>query len=769
MAEAGYLGRVYPRGKADLYAAFLERALDLAKPGGVSALVTMRGWMFTAQYQALREHLLTTYDLRLIGDVDRGAFDEVPNEVLAAAMSVFRKAPPTGLPSLALQPTPLTDKSYDRERTERKRAALLAQVGRYEFEVARLKVVAGEPLLYWWGEEFLKEYAEAPKLGDVAPARTGMATQDNVRFLRAAWEPQHRGLCLDGDRRTKQTRTKWVPYVKGGAGLEWMEPLSDLVAWAKDGLELRVWIEDYRTRIPGQYIKNEQYYFRRGIAFSPLGARFSCRAHRFAGIFGAMGSSVFPDRFFETLCFMNSAASRFVLGSLNPGLHFEVGDVNRLPVFPVEDSTEIFETIEREFSEHEAARETSVEFKRPGPSAWTYAQAWAQQSVDRPKPSPLPPYEPVYGPALPAQHVSFAFGVAMGRFGASDEGILEEAPATALPGGILFLSDATGRDSLAHPACAPLHAAWAEHGAAVGEDDDLRAWLRKSFFGLHRKTYEDRPIYLPLSSARKTFVAWVSIHRFASGTLKAVLADHLQAEQRSLEGEVEDLKVARQSTDRRERGRAEKRYAEIQKQLAELLDFSRGLAEIAEKGPPPVDAGTPRREADAPFEMDLDDGVMVNSAALWPLLSPQWNKPAQWWKELAKADGKKDYDWSHLAARYFPARVEAKCAADPSLAVAHGSFWRHHPERAYAWELRLQDEIEPTFTIDEMGSDEARQRLLREEPERAEAIRRKEADRRRRKALRTAGSSGELFGEGADTGGETEETQETDKTEEADA
>ena len=112
--------------------------------------------------QALREHLLTTYDLRLIGDVDRGAFDEVPNEVLAAAMSVFRKAPPTGLPSLALQPTPLTDKSYDRERTERKRAALLAQVGRYEFEVARLKVVAGEPLLYRWSEEFLKEYLSGP-------------------------------------------------------------------------------------------------------------------------------------------------------------------------------------------------------------------------------------------------------------------------------------------------------------------------------------------------------------------------------------------------------------------------------------------------------------------------------------------------------------------------------------------------------------------------------------------------------------------------------
>lgn len=40
------------------------------------------------------------------------------------------------------------------------------------------------------------------------------------------------------------------------------------------------------------------------------------------------------------------------------------------------------------------------------------------------------------------------------------------------------------------------------------------------------------------------------------------------------------------------------------------------------------------------------------------------------------------YDWSHVAARYFKARVDAKCPADPSLAVAHCCFWKYHPERA---------------------------------------------------------------------------------------
>ena len=38
----------------------------------------------------------------------------------------------------------------------------------------------------------------------------------------------------------------------------------------------------------------------------------------------------------------------------------------------------------------------------------------------------------------------------------------------------------------------------------------------------------------------------------------------------------------------------------------------------AEKGPPPPDAKTPKREVDARYAPELNDGVMINSAALWP-------------------------------------------------------------------------------------------------------------------------------------------------------
>jgi hypothetical protein len=182
---------------------------------------------------------------------------------------------------------------------------------------------------------------------------------------------------------------------------------------------------------------------------------------------------------------------------------------------------------------------------------------------------------------------------------------------------------------------------------------------------------------------------------------------------------------------------------------------------------------------DATFLMDLDDGVMINAAALWPLLAPQWADPKKWWKQLCEAQGKKDYDWAHLAKRYFPTRVEDKCKVDPSLAVAHGCFWRYHSAKAFAWELRLQDEIRPGFTIDEVfaetsaeasaekssGSDAARAAFLRDHAEEAEALREKERVRRERKAAKAeaaAGAEGDGDAEGAEGAGAAERDGDAD-------
>jgi hypothetical protein len=753
-ASFEYVAKNYPRGKADLCTAFLERSLDLSRQGGISALVTMRAWMFLGQFTELRTALLRERDLRVIGDLDKGAFESMTtSQLISVAMTIFRASPPSQLEAVALQPTAPGEKYWGPDRTDLKRAAMLAHRGRYEFDPRGFEVIEGEPIVYWWSKEFLEHYGATPKLGEVAPIRVGLQASDNQRFLRFVWEVSARNW-----RDQSRATDGWVPYIKGAAGRAWVEPLTFIVNWRHIGLEVRT--------SDKSVVRNDGYYFRVGVAFPRVGSVFAARIHRYESIFDTEGASVFATNA-DVLCLLNSSYTKRVISSLNPTIHFQVSDVARVPLVTDSLSDEILSRVNNSFSSHESKREASPEFRRPSDSDWAYTQTWAQEAVDRVSGDSLPRFNSMAVPATSSEQVSFAIGVALRRFDRDGAGPLNPTPNECGIESIIFASS-DERISIYGPG-GVLVDAWTDHGPTISPGDDLSTYLRKSFFDYHRKLYENRPIYFPLSSAKKSFVAYVSIHRWQDDTLNVVLADHLVPARRRLEGELEDLRTARAApaAGPANRNRTERRFTEVQKLLEELNDFIAKVTEVAEKGAPPVDDKTPRREVDARYVMDLDDGVLVNSAALWPLLEPQWKDPKKWWKELASASGKKDYDWSHLAARYFPDRVRAKCVTDPSLAVAHKCFWELHPAKAYAWELRLQDEIRAGFTIDEPASDASRAAFLANRATEAAEIAAKEQSRRAKKAAKAAaGADGGDGGDDEDAGplfeGEAEaETGET--------
>ena len=712
LSEKGYLEASYVKGKADLYAAFLERGLQLVRVGGVSAMLTMRGWMFIKQFSELRQWLLEGFRLRGLADLSSGAFREIApaQVVVSVAMAVFEKGGSRASSSVAVRP--FDDRTVLQVgETDRKEAALLAHVNRHDFDPLALKVVPEWPVVYWWDAEMLRVYGSAPLIGVVAPARATQGVYDNTRFIRQWFEVALFRFAL---RPQRVTSGPWVPFTNGAAGVAWIEPQRLAVRWGHFGLEPKCLMGHKTASMPASYA-NEASFFQIGIAFSMIGAGFTARLHRFPGPFGGKGRSVFPTDIANAVCAMNSSRARDILQSLNPGIGFEVGDVNRLPLFQIPNASDIFATLESAFTTHESHREPSVEFLSPGPSPWRHAQAWAQLAVDRPDSTPLPPYTAIHDPEPATDHLTYALGIALGRFSPHATGTLEPATADlshALPAGILFLDGSLppndDRDSLGHPACAPLHTAWAAHRDALTPNRAaLRDYLRLDVFAVHRSTYENRPIHWPLSSANKTFVAWVQIHRMTAQTLRILLADHLFPALARLDGELADLRQARDTPaqvapDKRNARFAEQALATAQRHREELQDFINLVSQCADRGPPGTDHREPAREQDARYDPDLDDGVMINSAALWPLLLPHWRDPKKWWSELAQAANKKDYDWSHLAMRYWPSRVDHKCRLDPSLGVAHGCFWRYHPARAWAWELRLQQEIAGEFRICEV-------------------------------------------------------------------
>jgi len=733
IADKQYIDAYYPEGKADLYAVFLKRGIELTKSFGLSAMVTMRGWMFIKDYENLRYYIEDQKYLYSIADLHFGAFPEMRD--VSVAMCIIANTSQNDRETLFLQPVKYKLIVRDVKQIFRNISGLIAPYGYYICLLKTFKAIQGHPFIYWWDEEFVQQYEKTPKLGDETEVRQGMATSNNPRFLRFFWEVINLDITAQLFNSTIESLKdiKWVPYIKGAVGRKWFDTFSTIINWSRNGLEHKVFHEikysSYSKRIP-----SESFFFRQGISYSTIGSTFLARLMRFQSIFDVSGSAVFPIDVFNTVCLMNSEITTKVITALNPTINFQVGDINRLALFNIESSDIIFGELDETFSEQEEARETSIEFKQPGPSAWKYAQKWAQKSVNRPNGSPLLEYNPNYEEPNKTVYLSYAIGIVLGRFGASGEGILNIAPDTALPAGILYLSARSDKDSLRHPACQGLKSSWEENGSDIAAGVTLKKWLMHSFFtDVHLDMYEKRPIYFPLSSQKKNFVAYISIHRWADDTLKTLLAEYLIPELNQIDGEMKDLLESRKKGDKKSQTNSENRFVEAKSFYDELTEFINIVRQCAEQGPPPAKPIDPPRETSAHFKMDLDDGVMINSAALWPLLEPQWKQPRTWWSELCVAKGRKDYDWAHLTARYFPKRLDDKCKKDPSLAVAHGCFWKFHPEKAYQWELRLKDEIALDFTIDEKDSDQLRADFEKENPKIVKKLVKNELKRRKKK------------------------------------
>ncbi|ESY71889.1 hypothetical protein X743_19015 [Mesorhizobium sp. LNHC252B00] len=192
-------------------------------------------------------------------------------------------------------------------------------------------------------------------------------------------------------------------------------------------------------------------------------------------------------------------------------------------------------------------------------------------------------------------------------------------------------------------------------GQPASEAATLRRSLAREFFPSHLKMYtksgRKAPIYCQLSTPSGGYSVWLYLQDLNKDTFFRVQTDYvapkLVHEHRQLESLLSDAGQHPNAAQRKVIEAQQSFIGELQSLLEEL-----------------------KRVAPLWNPM-LDDGIMLTMSPLWRL-TPQ-HKP--WQKELkAKwedlAAGK--FDWSHIAMHLWPERVVPKCAADRSLAIAHG-------------------------------------------------------------------------------------------------
>jgi len=328
----------YPDSKSDLFAAFIERCVDFARPGGAAAMITMQSWMFLSSYEKLRASLLAHQQINSMLHLGARAFDSIGGEVVSSTAFVLENRAPGCRGSSGGQVGTflrLIDGASEAEKVTGLRAALSARTKESGFHIASGKdfaAVPGSPIVYWLSEKMLGSFATGRPLSDVADLRQGLATADNNRFLRRWWEVSGSRTAFSCASReaAAESGARWFPYNKGGEFRKWYGNHEYVLNWEHDGAEIVAFK-------PRSVIRNPRTYFSPSVSWSDISSGEAAFRRYPAGfVHDSTGHSGFGATVLlhQIASLLNSKYVLEVMKVLAPTMHFHIGYVGLVPVSP---------------------------------------------------------------------------------------------------------------------------------------------------------------------------------------------------------------------------------------------------------------------------------------------------------------------------------------------------------------------------------------------------------------------------------------------------
>ena len=354
-----FMSESYSVAKDDLLAGFMLRARYLTAQQGAWGMIVLPGWMSLSSFEKFRVDLLDHQCLETMAHFGRGLFG---SDFGSVGCTFCNRAAPDNHVAVFRR---LFDRHVEVRSIEGIRQLFLnADYGRYETKQSVFNLIPGRPIVYWASYQMLNAFEVGVPLGDVAPAKQGLATADNERFLRQWFEVSaDRFYMRARDREdAKASGARWFPHNKGGEFRKWWGNQDYVINWEDDGREL--W--DFRPR---SVIRNPDYIFSPCISWSNVtSGEPSFRQYDSSSIFSHVGQAVFPKESERTavLGSLNSTVIRHILDAISPGIHVNSGQVDELPWIEPDsfDPAVVKRLIEISRADWDA-RETSWDFARP--------------------------------------------------------------------------------------------------------------------------------------------------------------------------------------------------------------------------------------------------------------------------------------------------------------------------------------------------------------------------------------------------------------------
>lgn len=329
-----FLKRHYAGYEKDLFSAFIDRDLAFSRPHGRLGFMTPFVWMFISSHEHLRTRLLSREAISSLVQLEYSGFE---GATVPICTFILRKSHMNGEKGCFIR---LSDfRGADNQGSKALEAIRDRDCGWF-FEAVqdKFKRIPGSPVAYWAPNSAFEAF-DLQKLADMGSVTQGLLTTDNNLFLRRWWEMANSDVGYRFSRaEAKSSGLRWFPVNKGGVYRKWYGNLEFVVDWRDDGETLhRVVIKKYPylKGKSGLVLKQTNPYFEPAATWTDISSSYFGARYLPPGMLYEKGGSAAnwctPE---ATTALLAAKTAPYLLGFLNPTLHFQVGDIAALPTPP---------------------------------------------------------------------------------------------------------------------------------------------------------------------------------------------------------------------------------------------------------------------------------------------------------------------------------------------------------------------------------------------------------------------------------------------------
>ncbi len=602
----------YSEGKADLYGAFLIRSNEFITENGRIGLITQAAWLNLKRFESLRRWFC------------RNARDAA---LIRANQNVF-----FGIGSFVDKALTFSSKSG---------SALTREIGFSSstnvmtiVDLSKFEVIFGMPFAFGVPEHLLGAFSTAPSVGSIVKSNNGTKTGENETFLRFWWEVEPTTI-QSGAENSAEARSlpgKWFPYTKGGSPRKWFGNMVHVINWEDDGRELRKGVKKNGSERFFQTMSSD-LAFQPYLCWSDISTSPAFRYTPKGFMTDLQSPAIAAPNMYGLLAFLNSDVVSVLINILNPTIHIKIRDVETIPLLLELDNLTAFgesavKTAEKlwnlqetsmsfdvrkhlslislgvqnyatELSSHIASLRKNleeIELQMNSAVSPAYQFPWEVRGELKHLVEDFQPEEDeaeevvanTEDQALPAL-ISLLVGLLFGRYKVSADHQVAIDADNIIPTMLedYFDDDFSSRLPFLLKDIASVDVSEQVNYLTEALGQTVRAFMQKSFYSHHLRTFRGSPIYWVIRSPKGNFQALTYIHRFSIDTLATCRSKYVQP----LIDKLRTQQKALQSID-------PKKVAALEIEVKDLQELDNRLYDLVLN--PPV--------------IDFDEGVVKNHA-----------------------------------------------------------------------------------------------------------------------------------------------------------